>query len=515
MNIEIKAEFPGCGKTYTLCLAFAKFPSKHKYYIVPQNKQKQDVIDLLKTMGMNSPNVKTIDEFLGNWKRVNHNGEIRFLKTDKVSRRAPTKKQIDLFIDEFSSVSNKTMEIITNNFNIRNLIVAGDSHQFDPIEFKCEIFQIGSNTKKEYTYEDDGSLPNIEFNTTYVLTKPMRAIDHNLQTLLKAIKNADSETIWEVIKSRQWKGNKKATDLHIAYTNKVVNKVNAEYASEFDTKQYTTINNDKAFNVMKGRLLNETEYNRIIAEKKAFLEDLEAKNEIKDAKDELQSWITHMFGYAFAVTSHKLQGATIRNRDIIIHLNDILDFALMTTKDKELSYEEKEIELERRLDIFHKLLYVACSRATDLSQIHFETSSNIKDALDNMSAFTDNDDINTIRTTSEDFNFDKLFETCDLIEAKTYNKATVDDAINMSYKEFSSKYQISQRAWKSLRAAARAATTITTCPSLEGHGNVTYKSAEMCPMPLEIDTSIFHSPFMATVNVISEDLAPINCSNID
>lgn len=467
-KIEIKADFPGCGKSHTLCLAYAKFPSKRKYYIVPQNKQKQDVISLLESMGCNSPKVATIDEFLGNWKCIYIDDEIRFIKTEQVSSRAPTKRQIDLFIDEFSSISNKTLEIITKNFNIRNLIVAGDNHQFDPIPFESGIYQVGSKTKKEYVYKDDGSLPKIQFDKTYVLTKPMRTIDSQLQTLLKAIKNANAEIIWEVIKNRQWKGKKYENDLHIAYTNKVVDEMNEKYASEFNNKQYITINNDKAFNLMKGRILNETEYKKVLENKKKVLQE----SQIVDVENELKKWAFSMFDYAFAVTSHKLQGATIRNRNIIIHLDDILDIAFAITKDESLTFEEKQIELDKKMDVFHKFLYVAVSRATELNQIYFGASNNILDALEYIDPFIDENDENVIKTAADIFNFDELFSLCDLIDAKNNNLEIAEAAINMTYKQFVAKYNLSIGTWKKLRAAYRLNM---------GSDYVAYKDAEKDP----------------------------------
>lgn len=493
-HINIKANFPGCGKSYTLQQLYSRDPFKRKYYITPQNKQVVDVVDRLKSINCTNPNVQTYAHFVGNWQVIKVEDQTFYIMTDKPSKRAPTKKQIDLFIDEYSSLSKKQIDVICQHFNVRNLITAGDAHQFEPIPYHNTIYETGSRTKVVAEYHDDGSLPNLPIDRQYVLSKNMRANnDPDLATLINAIKNADAESIFNAISSRVWNETKQASDLHIAYTNKLVDSINNDYANEFANKQYIVKNNDKMFGILKGALCDSTTRSTYIELKRNVFQTQYDEGQLNTTVDEaLDSWADYTFGYSYAVTSHKLQGTTIEDRNIVIHLSDIINFILAVDNDKTLSPATKLREKAKRVEIFHKMLYVAVSRATSLSQIHFaqdideDSDKNIfpinflANILAQMKPFVDDNIDNAIYTTSINFDYDECLAEFDTADLGFYNREIAEDAIEMPYKQFAAKHaDISQRTWKRLRAKYLQVSNTPAIPAASsddmGPRNVAYK----------------------------------------
>lgn len=474
-HINIKATFPGCGKSYTLQKLYSKDQFKRKYYITPQNKQVADVVDRLKSTNCLNPNVQTYAHFVGNWQVIKVEDQTFYIMTDKPSKRAPTKKQIDLFVDEYSSLSKKQIDLLVKHFNIRNLITAGDANQFEPIPYHNVVYENGSRTKILVEYHDDGSLSDLPIDRQYVLTETKRANDPALNALINAVKNADAETIMSVITSRLWNKTKRADDLHIAYTNKVVDAVNNDYVNEFTNKQYIVKNNDKQFGLLKGTLCDETAYQTYIELKRNVFQAQFNDNELNTTVDEaLDAWTDYMFGYSYGVTSHKLQGADVYDRNIIIHLEDILTWAASVKSDKTLTFEQKQDEMEKRMSTFHKMIYVAVSRAQHYSQIYFAEDDIIYDgtlfdALNYIDPFEDDNIDDAIYTTSELFDYDECFSNFDNTDLKNYNTDIMQDAINMSYKDFYAKHQLSIGTYKRLRKQA------SNTPSDMGSRNVAYK----------------------------------------
>lgn len=507
-HINIKANFPGCGKSYVLQRVYAKDPFKRKYYITPQNKQCADVVDRLKSNNCINPNVQTYAHFVGNWQVIKVEDQTFYIMTDKPSKRAPTKKQIDLFIDEYSSLSKKQIDIIVSHFNVRNLITAGDANQFEPIPYHNTIYENGSKTKILAEYHDDGSLPDLPIDKQYVLTKTQRTFDSKLQKFIDDIKNAKDESIFYTIASHIWDENKRDDDLHIAYTNKLVDSVNNEYADKFDNKQYIVKNNDKQFGLLKGTLCNEAEHKTYVDLKRNVFQNSE---DVTDADEALEDWENYMFGYSYAVTSHKLQGADVKDRNIVIHLSDIISFILAVDKDKTLSTIDKAKEKAKRIDIFHKFLYVAVSRASNMSQIHFaqdidENSDKdvfpinfLASILTEMKPFADDNMYDAIYTTSDDFDYDELFDSLDNTDYCSYNEDIAKDAISMSYKEFSAKHQLSSGTYKRLRAKYNK--NIDQSTPLEGSRNVAYK--ETLPDPFLAAKAAASNEMIANMHTLS------------
>lgn len=510
-HINIKALFPGCGKSHVLMNLYLNDTFSRKYYITPQNKQCADITESLRNLGCINPKVSTVSKFLGNWQAIKVEDQLFYIMTENVSDRAPTKKQIDLFIDEYSSISKKTIDLIVSKFNIRNLFTAGDSHQFDPIEYHSIVYKNGSRTEIAAEYHDKGELPDLPIDTQIVLTKSMRSLnDDNLMRFINDIKLAKANNIFTIIANRIYDKTKKPDDLHIAYTNDLINKINTEYSAFFDSdkdKQYIVKENDKKFGLLKGTLLNRIEYEAYVNLKRNVFENLLSEGEIKDVDDELNDWKTRMFGYAYAVTSHKLQGATIKDRRIIIHLSDMIKYVSAVRKDKSMTDIEKANELERRLDVFHKLLYVAVSRATTLNQIYFADDIDddddkeiypinfLKSYLDLIKPFNDLNVSNAIETTSDTFDYIAFLnsDVIDSVDYKSFNEDIARDALNMSFKEWSAKHQLSSGTWKRLRAK---------CKPNMGSRNVTYK--ETLPDPLLTTEVVSSNEDNSTMYTISK-----------
>lgn len=472
-HINIKAEFPGCGKSYVLQQLYLKDNFKRKYYITPQNKQCVDVIDKLKANNCLNPNVQTYAHFVGNWRTIEIEDQTFYIMTNSASKRAPTKKQIDLFIDEYSSLSKTQIDLICNNFNIRNLFTAGDANQFEPIPYHNVIYEnynritvaydnveVSPNAKILAEYHDDGSLPDLHIDKQYVLTKTKRTNDPALIALINAVKNADAETILSVINSKLWNEVKTDKDLHIAYTNKTVNAINNDYARQFTNKTYITKANDKQFGLMKGVICNEDQHTTYVDLKRNVFQAMFDEKKFDVSVDAaLADWEERMFGYAYAVTSHKLQGITVDDQPIIVNLGDIINMMSAVSKDEFRTTKQKQDEIDELMKTFHKMLYVAVSRAKSYNQLHFVYNADDYDeliaAVNSFDPFEDDIIADAIKTTSDDFNYDELLNFIDTADYASYNAEIATDAINLSYKDFSAKHHLSRPTWSRLRLAVK------------------------------------------------------------
>lgn len=456
--IKILATNPGCGKTYVGTLFYKQFNSKRKYYLIPQNKLVVDVKQQFKCIGVENPKVQTLQHFLGNWRRIDNNGKIEYLKTDKVGPRCPTKRYIDVFIDEASMISAKEISMLVNNCKVRNLILIGDANQFLPISNHNSVSQVGS-TQIEEEYVDDGQLvsaSNLHIDKTYVLTESMRFEDAELTDTVNRLRDADN--IINILDHYRCKPPKlSAIDQHIAYTNHKCAEINEQFL-ENEIKQFIVKESDKSVDLMKGQLYTSgtSNYREIIAAKRSFFVQEEQFGRLVNAEEALDAWHDQTFGLAHCVTCHKLQGVTIHDKHIYIHIDDIMKFISKAEDDK--------IEYRKRIDTFHRFLYIAFSRATKDTQVEVVYSDYViknKDKLEKYCKSINPFPIpNGQQTTSKTFDYDAAISELDQTEYKNYSLEEAEYAIHHTYEEYRNKYNKSSKSWQRLRSSIHKGTLI-------------------------------------------------------
>lgn len=479
--IRILATNPGCGKTHTLINTYLRDPHKCKYYLVPTNKLVQEISSKLKALGAVNPKVMTIASFLQNWRRIDNNGIVSYISTNQIGKRAPTKRLLDIFIDEASMVSKANMDLLISNFKIRNLIIAGDANQFLPIAQRQSISEIGS-IKDFELYEDKGELFDYKFDQTFLLTKSMRAEDDVLKEWIERLKNKSA--IYDIIYTCLTKQDNSSKYQHIAYTNKKCNDINNEIGKK-EITQYIVRNSDKSFGLLKGKRFSSDDYyfkSQCTSKKSYFIEQEKlGKLNGVTADEKYDTWFDETFGLAYAVTCHKLQGSTINNKPIMIHLSDIM-------KCIEASKDNKD-EYEKWIDNFHRFLYIAVSRATNCEQIFFSGDeyvarnlNNLKKYCNDIHAFDDKYK-NAIITDSKNFNYDQIcFYSDDEITEIEYAKSH-------TYKEYSKVYNRKERMYVELRKVSKLEVNQQFTSSFdEVQQFVTYKDANNCTL---VNNSIF------------------------
>ena len=441
---QILATNPGCGKTHVLINLFLRDPHKCKYYLVPQNKNVVEIKSKLEALGIVNPKVMTIRSFLKNFRKITINDEVRYIPTAKSSKRAATKRVIDVFVDEVSMASKAEMGILISNFKIRNLFVAGDANQFLPIAQHCSISEIGSSEDFE-VYEDKGELFDYQYDKTFLLTKSMRAENDLLKQWIYRIKN--NLSIYPILDCCLDSVEKITADFqHIAYTNNKCNEINGAL-DKAETRQYIVKHSDKVFGLLKGQIYSSDSYqfrSKCISKKSYFIEQEKLGESPITAEEAYEDWFGYTFGLAYAVTCHKLQGSTIKDKPIMIHISDIMK-CIEANKDNPTEYE-------KWLDNFHRFIYIAISRATSDEQIYIHADKYVISHLGDLrkyckaiNAFKDVKYNNTIETDSENFDYDQI---CFYDEDEI---AEIEYAKSHTYKEYKQTYNKCKNRFLSLR----------------------------------------------------------------
>ena len=145
---EIKGIVPGAGKTTILANLFFNSQLTNKIILTPTNQRRQGCINILMELGMDA---KEAEKSVKTLRKFKHNFYERKSKTEYFDTEATEwKEQVDtiyttthskkhfkkvwnIFIDEASMVSKEEMDDLLQNWKIHNLVLDGDSNQFDPI----------------------------------------------------------------------------------------------------------------------------------------------------------------------------------------------------------------------------------------------------------------------------------------------------------------------------------------------------------------------------------------------
>lgn len=371
MNIiEIKALKAGSGKTTTLVNLFQKSSLKNKIILTPSNKARQVCIQkLVSEFSLDydkvSKQVMTLRSFKRNYVEIKKSENEETIE-DYVtipSKNHITYEPYNIFVDEASMISDFEMKDLVNHWRIQNLILDGDSLQFEPIASKQAIVnaqgevEITVDGKVLYS-EDSGKLYDLPINHQILLNKQMRAHDEELQEVIDLIKKG------EIIEALSKCGYTKdcenlPSDQHIAYTNRMCNKLNEMYKNP---TRWIVDKDDKMHGFFKSEILVDSDVRFQILDRDLFYEN-------PGKKFGLQDWKEIHLKPAYAITCHKLQGSTVSTGEIFIHIDDIL-YGL-----REVLKDEKE-----RAKLFQKFLYIAVSRAVSIKQVNiYGLGVNIKD----------------------------------------------------------------------------------------------------------------------------------------
>ena len=368
MNIiEIKALKAGSGKTVTLVDLFKRAPLKNKLILTPSNKARQVCIQRLgKEYSIPYDKAvevtKTLRSFKRNYVQVKLSSEDdneTYVTID--SKDHITYEPYNLFIDEASMISDFEMQDLVKHWRIQNLILAGDCLQFEPIGGKQAILAPNGNVKitnegEVLLSEDAGDLYNLPVDHQILLTKQFRAQDSDLLKVIDLIKKGE---IWEALihiinVHNPIDCENLPTDQHIAYTNNKCEHLNQMYGN--NVAKWIVTKDDKMHGFFTSEIIENNDVRFKQLEKTLDTEAIQNPNK---KIPNLSQWKQIHLKPAYAITCHKLQGSTIENGDIFIHLDDIL-FGL-----KEVIQDEKE-----RAKLFQKFLYIAVSRAVSIDQIN-------------------------------------------------------------------------------------------------------------------------------------------------
>lgn len=362
MNIlEIKALLPGSGKTTTLVNLFKKANLDNKIIITPSNKARQVCIQKLGLPYEEACKyVKTLKSFKRNYVSV-------LLKEDDdsdtyvtvESKDRVTVKPYNIFVDEASMISDWEMQDLIKHFRIQNLVLDGDSLQFDPIGCKQAILDSDNTVVRNsegnlFFTEDEGKAYNLPINHQVLLNKQMRAQDEKLQNAIDLIKKGDLiEAICYILENHAPVNcENKYTDQHIAYTNAKCDKLNQMYANP---RKWIVAKDDKMHSFFTSEIIEDSSRRFSILEQQLMYESI-INNEKKIPN--FSEWKTRHLKPAYAITCHKLQGSTVAEGDIFIHLDDIL-----------FGFQEVVNTVERA-KLFQRFLYVAVSRAVSINQVN-------------------------------------------------------------------------------------------------------------------------------------------------
>lgn len=360
---EIKGIVPGAGKTTLLTNLFFNSHLPNKILLTPTNKGRWICIRILAdNMDDNEAenSVKTLRKFKHNFYERKSKTEYFDTETTEWKEYVETiyttthskkhfKKVWNIFIDEASMISKEEMDDLLKNWKIHNLVLDGDSNQFDPIGSSFEMKLRG---KTESVWLDDGEPYSLEADNQILLNKSMRARDPILKKAIELIKDGNViGGLIEVLSNHKPKNcENKLTDWHIAYTNNKCDHLNQMYEHP---RRFIVTHNDNIHGFSTSEILDIDDKRLVDLERTLMYENL------KDPRvPSFDEWKKNYLKPAYAVTCHKLQGTTLSEGDIFIHIDDIL-FGL-----------QKLDGITDRAKLFQKFLYIAISRAVSVDQIN-------------------------------------------------------------------------------------------------------------------------------------------------
>lgn len=419
MNIlEIKALLPGSGKTTTLVELFKKANLENKIIITPSNKARQVCIQKLGLPYEEaSKYVKTLKSFKRNYVSVllkEDDDSDTYVTTESKDRI--TVKPYNIFVDEASMISDWEMQDLIKHFRIQNLVLDGDSLQFDPIGCKQAILDsdntVVRNSEGNLLFtEDEGKAYNLPINHQVLLNKQMRAQDEKLQNAIDLIKQGELvEAINFILDNHvPIDCENKYTDQHIAYTNAKCDKLNQMYTNP---RKWIVAKDDKMHNFFTSEIIEDSSRRFSILEQQLMYESI--TNSEKKIPS-FSEWKARHLKPAYAITCHKLQGSTIAEGDIFIHLDDIL-LGLREVKD-----------IVERAKLFQRFLYVAVSRAVSINQINLY-GCNKEDLLSMMKRTQ-----GPVRNEYTDFCYEVIHK---LIELDELTEELVDETIKSDAVQF-------------------------------------------------------------------------------
>lgn len=369
-TIEIKGIVPGSGKTETLTTLFSKAHLNNKIILTPSNKARQECIKRLEKNGI-EPKVaenfvKTFRLFKQNFYENKKPNRVMNMESGEMEETVESlryitthsshhyKKVWNIFIDEGSMISKEEMDDLLKSWKIQNLVIDGDSLQFEPIS-NIDILKHEDETISEWI--DEGKPYSLDIDTQVLLNKSMRAKDENLVKVLEKIKEGRVVDAMIDLYIEEKGGHapidceNKGTDWHIAYTNNRCNQLNSMYKNP---KRFIVVQNDRIHGFCKSEILNEDDPRFEDLKRRLLVESLE-----NDKVPSFEEWKRRFLKPAYAITCHKLQGSTIIEGDIFIHLDDLVGGLL-----------EKYLNAQEIADLFQKYLYVAVSRAVSIKQIN-------------------------------------------------------------------------------------------------------------------------------------------------
>ena len=361
---EIKGIVPGAGKTTILTNLFFNSQLTNKIILTPTNQGRWHCINILIELGMDAKeaekSVKTLRKFKHNFYERKSKTEYFDTETTEWKEHVDTiyttthskkhfKKVWNIFIDEASMISKEEMDDLLQNWKIHNLVLDGDSNQFDPIgsSFEMKLYE-----KTESVWLDNGELYSVKANNQILLNKSMRARDPILKKAIELIKAGNViDGLIEVISNREPKNcENKLTDWHIAYTNNKCDHLNQMYKHP---RRFIVTHNDNIHGFSTSEILDIDDRRLVDLERTLMYEGLKDPN-----VPSFDEWKKNYLKPAYAVTCHKLQGTTLSEGDIFIHIDDIL-FDL-----------QKLDAITDRAKLFQKFLYIAISRAVSVDQIN-------------------------------------------------------------------------------------------------------------------------------------------------
>ena len=363
MNIiEIKALKAGSGKTTVLTQFFKESRLPNKIILTPSNKARQGCIQkLCENYSLSyeeaTKYVKTVRSFKKNYVQLKQNDEDSEEYLTISSRDHISYEPFNIFIDEASMISDFEMKDLVKHWRIQNLILDGDCLQFEPIGGKQAILDASGEVVKTETgeilfYEDSGELYNLPVNHQILLTKQFRAHDEALLKVIDLIKKGELiEALSECTYIKDCQN--ESTDWHIAYTNNRCDKLNSMYSY---VSKYIVAKDDKMHGFFTSEIIQAGD-TRLAQLENQLIQEAVVNPDKKIPN--FNEWKRVHLKPAYAITCHKLQGSTIDQGDIYIHIDDILLGLKETITD--------EMELAK---LFQKFLYVAISRATSIRQIH-------------------------------------------------------------------------------------------------------------------------------------------------
>lgn len=360
---EIKGIVPGAGKTTLLTNLFFKSNLSNKIILTPTNKGRWICINKLVELGMDineaKKSVNTLRKFKHNFyerraKTMHFDVESTEWKEHVDVEYTTThskkhfKKVWNIFIDEASMISKEEMDDLLQNWKIHNLVLDGDSNQFDPIGSSFEM-KLYENT--ESIWLDRGDPYKVAVDNQILLNKSMRARDPILQKAVDLIKAGKViEGLCEIVAAHNPKVCEcNLSDWHIAYTNNKCKSLNGLYKNP---RRFIVTHSDNIHGFYTSEILDIDDRRLQNLEQCLMYESLNNPN-----VPTFDQWRENYLKPAYAVTCHKLQGSTISEGDIYIHIDDIL-------------YDLQKLDgITDRAKMFQKFIYIAVSRAVTVDQL--------------------------------------------------------------------------------------------------------------------------------------------------